>query len=154
PDDIDPKKTAGQDLGRLRKWVFPMLEHVPLKDVTLAMARDVLKAIPPTKSRATRKHVGQAISKVMKLALNPGELIEQNPIPPGFGGRKGPQKAKSHLYPNEDNQLLGCAEVPLENRFFYGLLAREGLRSDEAQSLELKDLDLDRGTITLDVNKT
>src|SRR5204862_7470897 len=39
-------------------------------------------------------------------------------------------------------------------RLLYGFLAREGLRMGEAMGLTWKDLDLVRGVITLDKNKT
>jgi integrase len=56
--------------------------------------------------------------------------------------------------------LLGCAGtehapgVPLIRRLFFGVLAREGLRREELASLRWRDLDLNKGHIALDRNKT
>jgi hypothetical protein len=44
--------------------------------------------------------------------------------------------------------------VPLEYRLLWGFLAREGMREGEATGLTWSCLDLDRGAIRLDVNKT
>jgi len=44
--------------------------------------------------------------------------------------------------------------VPLVFRVFYGFLDREGLREGEANTLTWNRLDLDRGVLTLDENKT
>jgi integrase len=52
---------------------------------------------------------------------------------------------------------IGTADkpgVPFVERLLYGFLAREGLRSDEAQSLTWAHVDLKRGSIRVDVNKT
>ena len=49
---------------------------------------------------------------------------------------------------------MKCTAVPLSHRLIYGLLAREGLRLSEAQELDWTDLDLQRGVIHLDENKT
>ncbi|WP_437692795.1 tyrosine-type recombinase/integrase [Sorangium sp. So ce176] len=44
--------------------------------------------------------------------------------------------------------------VPLCFRIYYGFLTREGMRADEAGTLEWSDVDLDRGAVVLDENKT
>ncbi len=154
PDDVQKLRTSEQNLQRLRKWVFPVLEHMPLHAITLAHAREVLAKIPATKSRATRKHIAQLMTRVLKFAVYPCEHIERQPLPAGFGGTKGKPKALTHLWPSEDRQLLACAEVPIANRLLYGTLAREGLRTNEALSLTWQDLDLERGSVRLDRNKT
>jgi integrase len=68
--------------------------------------------------------------------------------------RKPSRKRYPILYPREDVQLLGCADVPLVFRVFYGVAHREGMRRSELLALRWCDLDLDAGTITCDVNKT
>jgi integrase len=49
---------------------------------------------------------------------------------------------------------MRCKKVPLHHRLFLGLLAREGLRASELRDLEWSNLDLDRGLLTLEENKT
>lgn len=154
PDDVPTKSTSGDDLGRLRKWAFPVLEDVPVDLVTLDHARQVLAGIPPTKSRTTRRHVAQLMIRVMRWAVYPCRYVAASPLPKGFAGGKSAAKAKVYLYPAEDRALLACAAVPLANRVLYGVLAREGMRAEEARSLTWGDVDLERGSVRLDTNKT
>jgi integrase len=49
---------------------------------------------------------------------------------------------------------LASVEVPLAWRIFCGFLQREGLRRCAATRLTWGDFDLERGSVTLDENKT
>jgi integrase len=49
---------------------------------------------------------------------------------------------------------MATASTPLVRRLFFGTLAREGMRREEAARLRWRDLDLHRGIIRLDENKT
>jgi integrase len=71
----------------------------------------------------------------------------------GFLPKVTSRKATAWLYPDEDLQLL-ASSVSIERRVLYGFLAREGCRLSEALSLRWLDLDLERGVIRLDKNKT
>jgi len=82
------------------------------------------------------------------------ELIRSNPAPGVKLPKANGRKAFSYLYPEEDQILLGCQEVPLAYRLLYGFLAREGLRVSGALKLTWDQLDLDRGAVRLDRNKT
>jgi integrase len=154
PADIPKIKTSDKVLQALRKWAFPVLEHLPIDTVTRGHARDVLARMPTTMAPRSRKKIAVLINRVMNLAAEPCDYIEHNPLPKGFGGRAGKRKAMTYLYPSEDRQLLGCDAVPFVHRMFYGLLAREGLRASEALGLSWRSLDLERGSIRLDTNKT
>jgi hypothetical protein len=92
----------------------------------------------------------------MSLAVNPLELIEQSPVPQRFVPPYGPRRALGFLYPEEDVLLLGATDavVPHPYRLYYGFLARNGMRPSEALRLVYGDLDLRRGILTLDKNKT
>jgi integrase len=63
-------------------------------------------------------------------------------------------RATAWLYPAEEQALLACERVPLGRRVLYGFLAREGARCGEALALAWTDLDLERGVVRLDTNKT
>lgn len=154
PDHVGLKDTSAVDALRFGKWIFPLLEHVPLHAVTLEHAQEVMRGIPPSKSSATRRHVGQLMSRVLRMAVFPCKYIDRSPLPDGFMPRMGKAKALSYLYPDEDARLLACPAVPFPERLLYGLLAREGLRCEEALSLRWLHLDLSRGSIRVDVNKT
>jgi len=88
------------------------------------------------------------------MAVFPMCLRQTNPLPCGFLLKVGPDKAKGWIYPDEDLQLIGSSAVPLEWRMFYGFLHREGTRRSEAGALTWSDIDLLRGVVVLDENKT
>lgn len=160
PDHVADKKTADDDVSRLEKYIYPIIGPLPLADVTLKHAQDVLRRIPAKASRSTRRHVAQLMVRVFNLAVYPSEVLERSPLPRGFLPKVGPRKAGAYLYPDEDRALLACVEtetggVPLVYRVLFGFLARECMRSaSEALSLTWADLDLERGAIRLDTNKT
>lgn len=161
PDHVKPKRTADADEGRLRMYVYPIIGNRPMSDFEgpagLALAEQVLEALPPigpTFSRASRRQVMQAVNRLFVLAVYPAKLLPANPLPKGFLPKSDTSKAKSYVYPDEDAKLLACREIPLVKRLFYGLLAREGFRVSELLSLTLSDLDLERGAVHLDQNKT
>lgn len=114
----------------------------------------MLAGLPRHLRPATRRHVAQALRRLLGLATYPAKLRESNPLPVGWLPKLGPSKAKDALYPEEDAALLACLDVPLVRRLAYGLMTREGFRVSELVRLEWSDLDLDRGFVRLDKNKT
>jgi integrase len=81
-------------------------------------------------------------------------VAHRNPLPKGFLPRASSNRAKSSIYPSEDLALLQCKKVSLVARVFFGILSREGLRTSEALQLTWGDVDLERGVLVLDENKT
>jgi integrase len=162
PDHVATKRTADDDAMRLEKWVYPVVKDLPLRDFTLAHAQEVLRRIPSSLSRGTRRHVAQLMARVLSLAAYPCEAIAASPLPRGFVPRVSKRVAFAYLYPSEDAAILACAPdpdggregIPLANRLLYGFLCREGLRCEEALKLTWADVDLERGTLRCDVNKT
>jgi integrase len=154
PDHVKEKRSVGDDIERLTKHVYPQVEDLPLSAFTLEPAMDVMRALPEKLSPATRRHVAQLIHRILELAVFPCRLIAANPLPRGFMPRRLGAKVTAFLYPDEDATLLAAEDVPLAYRLLYGFLAREGCRTSEAAGLAWKDLDLKRGVLTLDRNKT
>jgi integrase len=160
PDHVRQKVSSDDDKGRLAKYVHPIIGHVPLVEFEarrgLELVEQVMASLPmpPKLSRDSRRHVAQVIHRVLVMAVYPAKILAANPLPKGFLPKKSDPKAKAYLYPDEDAKLLACVEVPLVYRLLYGFLAREGLRTGEALDLRLRDLDLERGVIYLDENKT
>ncbi|MDC0749947.1 tyrosine-type recombinase/integrase [Polyangium mundeleinium] len=161
PDHVKLKRTANADEGRLRMYVYPIIGSHPMSDFEgpagLTLTEKVLESLPPvgpTFSRGSRRQVMQAINRLFVLAVYPAKLLSGNPLPKGFLPKADTNKAKSYVYPDEDAKLLACRGIPLVKRLFYGLLAREGFRVSELLLLEWSDLDLDRGAVNLDHNKT
>ncbi|HEX9620003.1 MAG TPA: tyrosine-type recombinase/integrase [Polyangiaceae bacterium] len=66
----------------------------------------------------------------------------------------GKSPAFPFLYPDEESALMACEQVPLGFRMLWGFLAREGCRVSEALGLTFRDVDLERGAVSLDKNET
>ncbi|WCQ94785.1 integrase [Sorangium sp. Soce836] len=112
-----------------------------------------MRALPPM-SPASRRHIAQLLHRLMAMAVFPCRLLATNPLPRGFLPKLGPAKAKACLYPDEDARLLACTAIPLCWRVLWGFLNREGPRISEAARLQVQDIDLDRGALRLEKNKT
>ena len=135
PDHIRDKRSAKQDEHRANKHVLDAhvadgtrFGEVPIADIRLEHCERVMAALPPSLSRASRRHVAQLLHRVLGISVYPLRLIANNPLPRGFLPSKRVPLAKSYLFPDEERTLLACAEVPIEHRMLYGFLAREGMR--------------------------
>jgi len=154
PDHVRTKKTADHD-GYRWNYLAKSVGHVLVKRFVLADAEAAMRVLPPCcQTRTTRRGYAQILSRLMQLATYPLKLIPSTPLPRGFLPKLNAKKAKAWLYPAEDSKLLACKKVPLDWRVFYGVLAREGMRSGELTSLQRRDIDFVRGAIKLDKNKT
>lgn len=154
PDHVPTKDTSYDDEKRLAKHVFPKLGPKLLDEITIDDADEVMRALPSTLSASSRRHIAQLMSRVLALAVQPARLLKASPIPRGYLPLKGARKALAYLYPDEERVLLGTVAVPLCYRVLYGFLNREGMRAGEAAALTWADLDLGRGAVKLDENKT
>ena len=153
PGHVKPKDTIEGDIQRLA-FMKPLIGDVALIDFRVEHGEKVLAALPKDRSQATLRHYGQTIDRVLSLAVYPGKVLAANPLPEGFLPKLGPTRAKAFLYPQEDEALMSCADVPRERRILYGVLGREGMRYGEAASLQWSDLDLEKGVVVLDQTKT
>ncbi len=175
PDHVRIKSTSEDDATRAA-ILEPAIGHVPIKRFTLDHAEEAMRRLDELRivrdvivaekrgrrakkkmkalSSSSRRQYAQLIHKVLAMAVYPARLLAANPLPKGFLPRPGGKKALAYLYPDEDRQLLACDAVPLAHRVLYGFMAREGMREGEALSMTWGDLDLKRGAITLDENKT
>jgi len=154
PDQIRSKRSAGDDISRLEAHVYPVIGALPVSAITLEHCEAVMAGLPKGHSPDTRRHVGQALSRLLKMAVYPLRLIERSPLPEGFLPKPTQKKALGYLYPDEDRRLMACTSVPLEYRVLWGVLAREGMRESEALNAAIGDIDVKRGAIKLDKNKT
>lgn len=154
PDVVRDKRTAHTDASRLDTHVYPLIGDRELASLTIDDALEVLRKLPSELSPASRRHVAQLLTRIFALAVYPCRLLASSPLPRGFLPKLTKKKAKAALYPDEEAALLACQGVPLGNRMLYGFVAREGMRSSEALSMTWGDLDLKRGAVRLDKNKT
>lgn len=154
PDFVRSKRSAEDDVFRLAKHVYPLIGARELASITLDDALGVMRKLPPELASASRRHVAQLLSKIFTTAVYPCRVLAASPLPRGFLPKLRKQKGKTALYPDEEAALLACTKVPLVNRVLYGFSAREGMRSSESLRMTWGDLDLSRGVVRLDRNKT
>jgi integrase len=154
PDQVKAKSSAKTDEQRLGAHVYPLVGHIPIGEFTIDHAEAVMRALDPELSSASRRHVAQLLTRILGLAHYPARVIAAHPLPRGFLPKLGGAKALTYLYPDEDTKLLRESKVPLGRRVLYGFLTREGARRSEAELLTWADVDLKRGALTLDTNKT
>jgi integrase len=154
PDQIRVKRSAHTDVSRLTLYVYPVLQNVSIDCVTLDHCEEVMRSLPSKLSTATRQRLGALMARILAMAVYPLRLIERSPLPRGFVPAAGKPKALAYVYPDEDRRLMTCQTVPLEYRLLWGVLSREGMREGEALGLAWTDLDLARGAVRLDKNKT
>ncbi len=156
PDHVPPKDARGAaaDARVFRKYINPHIGSKALERVTLEDADRVLANLPAHLSPVSRRAVAQALHRALALAVYPARHMRESPIPKGWLPKLKRSKAFTFVYPEEDAALLAHTDVPLVRRLFFGVLAREGMRRDELADLRWDDLDLQRGMVRLDVNKT
>ena len=161
PDHVKAKKTSADDarllgwLGRVRMTDGTTFADRTVATVTLDDCDHVMSALPKTaETPASRRQYAQALRKLLVYAVYPLRLLPALPIPKGWLPKANGGKAKQWIYPTEELALMQCKEVPVARRLFYGLLVREGLRVGEALALTWADVDLERGVLRLNTNKT
>ncbi|WP_437942708.1 tyrosine-type recombinase/integrase [Sorangium sp. So ce341] len=134
--------------------VLGVLGPVPLPRFTVDHADRAVSLLPAHLEASSRQGIAKVIHRILALATYPARIIASNPLPRGWVPKADNNKAKSSLCPDEDRRLMAAVDIPLSYRIYYGFLIREGMRTDEAGRLEPSDLDLERGAIVLDENKT
>ncbi|CAN5922607.1 hypothetical protein BH11MYX4_BH11MYX4_03910 [soil metagenome] len=150
PMNVRAKRTAADDESRLRNYIWPLIGGKPIGNVTIEDYELVVRSV----SAGSRRHVAQLVARVLALAVYPLKLLKVSPLPRGILPRKASRKALSCLFVDEEAKLMAARSVPLANRVLYAFLHREGLRASEALDMEWRALDLVRGLVRLDRNKT
>ena len=154
PDHVSVKSTAHNDVSRLRE-LYETIGDLPIEDFVIEDAERAMSKLPArVRTPATRRHYSQVIRRVLQLSVYPLKLIDTNPIPKNFMPKVGKGHAVQWIYPDEEKQLVTCTAVPLQRRLLWGVLSREGARDGEIVALVWKEIDLVRGVLTLDKNKT
>src|SRR5204862_1813640 len=144
------RKENGQRLVRV---VYPVIGPSRVNRIAREDCDGVMASLPEGLSRSTRRQYAGLMNRILNLAELAGH-ISRNPLPRGWLPRPSPKKRFPILYPREDRTLLACESVPLCRRVMYAFLHREGSRRGEVGSMQVRDIDLDNRTVSLDVNKT
>ncbi|HKO91472.1 MAG TPA: tyrosine-type recombinase/integrase, partial [Polyangiaceae bacterium] len=82
------------------------------------------------------------------------KLTKGSPLPDGWAESGGERAEFQMLYPDEEARLMRCPELSLEQKYLWGVLAREGFTLQEAYDLTWGEVDLLRGTIRVVRSKT
>ncbi len=157
---VKSKLTAEDDEERFKRYVYDPVGDVPLDEFTLDHAMLVMAGIPEARATATKRQIAQLMHRLLGYAVFPARHIAVNPLPKGFLPRVECKKAEEFLYPDEEARLLACAGdgehegVPLNDRMLYGFATREGMRQEEMERLTWGEIDLKRGIVRQDENKT
>lgn len=165
PDHVRKKKSARDDGYRLEILYATGIEHVPVSALTLDLIERSMRELDAVRARraeravkpldaGSRRQYAQLFHRVLGLAVYPLRLLPASPLPSGWLPRVPNDKAKGLVYPDEETAFLADERHPIHWRIFFGALARLGFRADEAAGLTIADVDVGRGIITLDENKT
>jgi integrase len=152
-----------ENIRRLNNHVYPVVYNgrsiadTPLDEFELDQADFVLDQ--PTVPDGSIRHVAQVMHRLFALAVYPARLLKQSPFPRGWLPAANDPKERSYLFPEEEAAVLGLPheQLPLVWRVFFGFCAREGLRRENAVTIEWSDIHFDVGTggstVSLDTTK-
>lgn len=146
-----------ENARRLEKHVYRItyrgraIGDIPLNEFDLDIADHVLAQA--TLPEGSLRHVAQCLHRIFKLAVYPVRLLDRSPFPAGWLPPANGLKERGYLYPAEDAALMRALGVPLVWRLLFGFLAREGLRREDAATLEWSNLSLGQGHLVLDQTK-
>jgi|HubBroStandDraft_1064217.scaffolds.fasta_scaffold02978_5 integrase len=149
-----------ENIARFERYVYPFVYEgksiaaTPIGAFTTDHG-DAILAQPEIPDGSVR-HVAQLVSRVCKLAAYPLKAIARSPLPAGWLPPRNGAKEKSYLFPTEEADFQRNTKVPLVRRLLVGVCAREGLRKENAVTLEWPDLVLDQGDdamVVLDMTK-
>jgi integrase len=162
--DVKPKTHASYT-GHLTTWVMPYFATTRVDDVTPAMVRAFGKAvIDAGRSPATRNGAIAVLRLVLGFAVEQ-RIIRVNPAA-RLGLSHAGQPEMHFLTPGEVKELATKIQEPLSAKRYeryervpdLGLLvtfgAYTGLRAGEQYGLKVKNVDLERGRVTVIDNLT
>lgn len=138
-------KTVAKDKARLER-ICETIGSIPITRVTEDDCDRAIAALPPELRESTRSKYAQLLSYVLRLAASPLKLIKATPLPEEWVPSAGERDEFQMLYPDEEARLIRCPELTTERKYFWGLLARTGMRVDELERAVRGDLDLERGS--------
>ncbi len=160
PDSVRPLRDMRIPGSRLQSHVYPEVGEVLVKAFTLSHYERVMRSLQGKRpsqrklSPLSRRTIALTLTRLLSIAVYPLRLLSAHPVPRGAVPHAKRARAASFLYPDEDLKLCQCTKIPLPQRAFWGFLVREGCRVSEALGLCWADVDLKRGAVRLDRNKT
>lgn len=150
--------SIADDRQRLRDHVFPVFRALEMRSVTRADIRKVVEELDEKVRRGdlrwkTAFHVWTLVRVAFRDARQAkrAELVvrDDDPTEGVAPPDRGPELARTYLYPSEFRKLIECKLVPVHWRRLYALAAYTLARAGELVALRWDAVDLDRGVILL-----
>jgi len=146
PDEIKRRTPKGNETRRQQlATFFPVLGEKTFGEITRDDILEAKRLIPKDCMQSTRVIYLRELSYVLKRAVEPLGLCEHVPavgIP-----SMGESEEFQLIYPDEEEHLVGFAEITIEERFLYAYLPRNGGRITESLQITWDHVDLERGII-------
>jgi len=146
PEDVKAQATETRDRQRQRLAVFfPVLGSKTFDEITKELLNEAKLLIAEDLSARTRACYLRDLRLVMRLAVDPLGLVEHTPtvkVP-----TPSTEDLFTFLYPSEEAQVLVALDIPIEMRFLYAFLCRNGTRITETLRLTWDHVNLEAGTI-------
>jgi integrase len=151
--------SAGDDRGRLSKWVLPELDADAKTPIKAIQKLDIERLVERTDERViagdlewtTAMKVWGVVTKLFDDATNAKKLalrvIERNPAHGVRGPDRGAKKSKVYVFPSEFLLLTTCPLIPVRWRRLYTLAIYLYVRASELRGVEWADVDLEHGVV-------
>ncbi len=152
------QETSADTRGRLKNWVEPIIGREPIRGVTSAQLREVVRhldaAVAAKKiSAKTADNVWGDVTGLFKQAQKSKEptlkVRDDDPTRDVLGPDAGIEKRKPVLFADESMRLLACEKVPRVRRRLYALAIYLAARANELAALTAQDFDLVHSSATI-----
>jgi integrase len=151
PDEVPFKGTLSLEGSQTQLAVFlPLLGDKPIADITREDIDEAKRRIPKGSSGPTRRQYVRELRRILKFAVEPLRLVDHTVSVTVPKRQKGEGQIFSFLYPHEERMLSGCQAIPIEWRFLYAFLFRNGTRVSETVQITWDHIDLVTGDLHLD----
>jgi integrase len=148
--------TAEETPGRWKKWIGPILGHLPMCAV---MREDVERVVERLDQAVRAKEIRSKTAidtwAIVKAAFRDAKdaknrvlrVRRDNPTEGVRGPDGGVERSKPWLYPCEFAALMACARVPVRWRRLFAITTYLYLRASELAALTVDDVDLVGGVV-------
>jgi len=152
PEEVEFKTPTSLAQTRAKLAVFlPVLGDKTFEELTREDIQEAKRCVPKGLKLNTRARYLRELRRVLRLAVEPLGLCEKTPTLSVPSGQPG--GVFQLLYPIEEAQLCACVEIPIERRFLYAFMARNGGRISETLKYTFQCID-DDGVIHVEKSWT
>lgn len=173
-----PQASVDDRRARFRSWVEPEIGTYPIKAVTSADLRRVVKRLDeqiriraafyargaaaagrkPGMSAKTAQNAWSectnGFAEAVSSKLDELRVLDANPAIGVLAPATADDREQAALFPSEVVQLLACEEIPISRRRVYAAAVYTGMRRSELARLEAADVDLEHEVIRVRGTKT